>query len=85
MVKAVARASRGNVYDDGGTPILMVYVNDTNTLVSLEDVEDFLCLFNKYGNPLGAILNQVLTSTKGAAPIAIRLSKAPIATRLSNR
>ena len=50
MVKAVARASRGNVYDDGGTPILMVYVNDTNTLVSLEDVEDFLCLFNKYGN-----------------------------------
>ena len=71
-------------YDDGigGAPILMVYVDDTNALVPLEDVKDFLRLFNKYGNPLGAILNlsktKILTSTKGAAPIATRLSNSMI-------
>ena len=84
MVKSVARAARGNGYDDGigGAPILMVYVDDTNALVPLEDVEDFLRLFNKYVNPLGAILNlsktKILTSTKGAAPIATRLGNSMI-------
>ena len=84
MMKAVSRAANGNTHDDGigGAPILMVYVDDTNALVPLEDVEDFLLLFNKYGNQLGAILNltktKILTSTKGAAPIATRLNHSMI-------
>ena len=45
-------------------------------------MEDFLYLFNKYGNPLGALLNltktKILTSTMGAAPIATRLSTSPL-------
>jgi len=83
-LKSIKRASDGNLHDDGigGAPIILAYVDDTNILIPLEDVEDFLSLFNKYGNPLGAILNlsktKILTSTMGAAPIATRLSTSPL-------
>ena len=83
-LKSIKRASDGNLHDDGigGAPIILAYVDDTNVLIPLEDVEDFLYLFNKYGNPLGAFLNltktKILTSTMGAAPIAKLVSVPPL-------
>ena len=65
------RVNNNNIGDDGrgGVPIIMSYVDDVNALIPLEDVETFLELFNKYGIPLGAIMNtektRIMTTITG--------------------
>ena len=38
-------------------PIVMVYVNNVNALVPVEDTAEYLRLFEEIGGQLGAILN----------------------------
>ena len=57
-----------NLDDDrGGIPLIMAYIDDVNALVPTQDVKLFLDLFEKYGKPLGAVLNtektRIMTST----------------------
>ena len=49
--------SRAMVDNCGGMPIIMSYVDedDTNALVPLEDAEEFIRLFNLYGNSLPSL------------------------------
>ena len=78
--RAASRVRDGRSLDDGcgGMPIIMSYVDDTNALVPLEDAEEFVRLFNFYGNPFGANLNltktKILTSTSGKSIIPTLLS-----------
>ena len=71
LQKVKRRVNNNDIGDDGrgGVPIIMTYVDDVNALIPLEDVEDFLELFNKYGIPLGAIMNtektRIMTTTTG--------------------
>ena len=70
-IRAQQRCADGNGLDDreGGKPIILAYVDDTNILVPLEDVEEFLKLFRKHGEKYGAVLNtektRIMTTTTG--------------------
>ena len=72
---AIARHKKGEGGDDGqgGVPLIMGFVDDVNALVPTNDVFLFLQLFEKYGNPLGAILNtdktRILTTTSGKSVV----------------
>jgi hypothetical protein len=67
--RARTRLQLGNKGDDGkgGMPLIMAYVDDTNILVPLEDVNTVLSEFELIGEPLGAVMNtektRILTST----------------------
>ena len=69
--RAANRLRTGQPGDDGqgGLPIIMAYVDDTNCLLPIEDVLYFLQRFEHYGIPLGAIMNtdktRIMTSTSG--------------------
>ena len=41
----------------GGIPSILAYMYHVNALVRTRDVQLFLDLFDKYGKPLGAVLN----------------------------
>jgi len=86
MLKAVKRMADNNPHDDGmgGIAIIMAYVDDTNILIPLEDVEDFMESFDKNGGELGARLNldktKILTSTSNAPSIVTRLGNSCLTT-----
>ena len=86
MLKAVKRMADNNPHDDGmgGIAIIMAYVDDTNILIPLEDVEDFMESFDKNGGELGARLNldktKILTSTSNAQSIVTRLGNSCLTT-----
>jgi hypothetical protein len=56
LIRAADRKRIGILLDDenGGEPIIMAYVDDTNCLLPIEDVEFFLDQFKLCGEPLGA-------------------------------
>jgi hypothetical protein len=66
------RNVRNKDYGDdgqGGVPLILGYVDDVNALIPCKDVLTFLTLFQKYGEPLGAVLNtektRIMTTTTG--------------------
>ena len=70
LIKVATRRknTRNNLDDNkGGIPLILAYVDDVNALIPNCDVQLFLDLFKKYGEPLGALLNtektRILTST----------------------
>jgi len=80
--KAASRLQDSNKLDDdqGGLPLIMAFVDDTNALLPHEDVHDFLKAFRKYGEPLGARLNvdktRIMTTCKNTSLIK-RMRDAP--------
>ena len=91
LLRAADRKRIGIYLDDdnGGEPIIMAYVDDTNCLLPIEDVEFFLDQFKHYGEPLGAVMNtdktRILTSTNGSTTIPLHLAhNRELGTSLSN-
>eukprot|EP00984_Skeletonema_dohrnii_P016248 scaffold7173_cov81-Skeletonema_dohrnii-CCMP3373.AAC.1 len=82
--RAATRLSQNNAGDDGngGLPIIMAYVDDTNCLLPIEDVNFFLERFEHYGVPLGAVMNtdktRIMTSTSGQSILPQLLQQQPI-------
>jgi hypothetical protein len=80
LTRAENRKCNDIYLDDGhgGEPIIMAYVDDTNCLLPIEDVEFFLDRFKYYGEPLGAVMNtdktRILTSTNGSSTIPTHLA-----------
>ncbi len=80
LTRASDRMHDGIYLDDGhgGEPIIMAYVDDTNCLLPIEDVEFFLDRFKFYGEPLGAVMNtdktRILTSTNGSSALPLHLT-----------
>ncbi|KAL7501804.1 hypothetical protein ACHAXN_000136 [Cyclotella atomus] len=69
--RALQRKAAGDLGDDGHGSIgfSLGYVDDVNAMLSHHDVEYFLQMFKKLGEPLGAILNtdktRIMTTTTG--------------------
>ena len=71
LERANERLRNNQPHDDGqgGAPIIMAYVDDTNCLIPIEDVHFFLQRFKDLGVPLGAVMNtdktRIMTTTTG--------------------
>ena len=69
--RTLQRKAAGDLGDDGHGSIgfSLGYVDDVNAMLSHHDVEYFLQMFKKLGEPLGAILNtdktRIMTTTTG--------------------
>jgi len=81
MDRANKRLQNNQLLDDGngGAPIIMAYVDDTNCLLPIEDVHYFLQRFKDLGIPLGAVMNtdktRIMTTTSGTSNLNAHLQQ----------
>lgn len=81
--RANQRLTEGREMDDnkGGQALITAYVDDTNCLVPLEDVQFLLQQFEQIGVPLGAVMNtdktRILTSTNSESIVPMLRQENP--------